>query len=443
MEKRKTRVIIMGAAGRDFHNFNTAFKDNEEFEVVAFTATQIPDIEGRRYPPALAGDQYPEGIPIIPEDKLVETIKEERIDEVVFAYSDVTHEYVMHKGSKVVAAGADFVLLGNDDTMLKARIPVISVCAGRTGSGKSQTTRAICEYLNEKGTDLITVRHPMPYGDLEKQAVQRFEDYEDLDEHDTTIEEREEYEPYIDKDMVVYAGVDYGAILREAEKEGDLLVWDGGNNDTPFYRPDLHFVVLDPHRVGHETKYHPGEVNLNMADVCIINKCDTAEEEDIKQLEENVKEVNPDSEIVRANSPIKVEEPDMIEGKRVLVIEDGPTLTHGEMSFGAGKLAAEKYGASEIIDPRKTAVGSIKETFEKHPHLEDVLPAMGYSDKQIEDLRKTIEESDCDVVVSGTPIDITRVLDTDKPIVHVKYELEVQDEGELETILDGFKEEFL
>ncbi len=443
MEKRKTRVIIMGAAGRDFHNFNTAFKDNEEFEVVAFTATQIPDIEGRRYPPALAGDQYPEGIPIIPEDELVETIKEENIDEVVFAYSDVTHEYVMHKGSAVVAAGADFVLLGNNDTMYVPSIPVISICAGRTGSGKSQTTRAICEYLNEKGTNLVAIRHPMPYGDLEKQAVQRFEAYDDLDEHDTTIEEREEYEPYIDKGMVIYAGVDYGAIMEEAEKEGDLLVWDGGNNDTPFYRPDLHFVVLDPHRVGHETKYHPGEVNLNMADVCIINKCDSAEEEDIKQLEDNVNKINPDAEIIRANSPITVDKPDLIEGKKVLVIEDGPTLTHGGMSFGAGKLAADKFGAGEIVDPRKHAVGSIKKTFEKFPHLEDVLPAMGYSDKQIEDLRQTIENSDCDVVVSGTPIDITRVLDTDKPIAHVKYELEVQEEGKLENILDGFKEEFL
>jgi len=432
----------MGAAGRDFHNFNTAFKDNDEFEVVAFTATQIPDIEGRRYPPALAGNSYPEGVPIIPEDKLVETIEEERIDEVVFAYSDVKHEYVMHKASKVIAAGADFVLLGNDDTMLKARIPVISICAGRTGAGKSQTTRAICEYLNEKGTNLVTVRHPMPYGDLEKQAVQRFEDYEDLDEHETTIEEREEYEPYIDKGMVIYAGVDYGAILREAEEEGDILVWDGGNNDTPFYRSDLHFVVLDPHRVGHETTYHPGEVNLNMADVCIINKCDTSEEEDISQLEDNIKDVNPDAEILRANSPIKVTDPDRIKGKKVLVIEDGPTLTHGEMSFGAGKLGADKYGAAEIVDPREYAVGSIKEAYENYPHMGKVLPAMGYSDEQIEDLQKTIENSNCDVVVSGTPIDITRVLDTKKPIAHVKYELEVQEESKLKNILDDFKDTY-
>ncbi|MEF8832052.1 MAG: cyclic 2,3-diphosphoglycerate synthase [Candidatus Thermoplasmatota archaeon] len=442
MEKRKKRILIMGAAGRDFHNFNSAFKDNDEFEVVAFTATQIPDIEGRRYPPELAGDLYEEGIPIIPEEKLVETIKEERIDEVVFAYSDVTHEYVMHKASEVIAAGADFVLLGNDETMLKARIPVISICATRTGSGKSQTTRKICEQLNEDGINLVTVRHPMPYGDLEKQAVQRFEDYSDLDDEEATIEEREEYEPYIDKGMVIYAGVDYGAILREAEEEGDILVWDGGNNDTPFYRPDLHFVVLDPHRVGHETEYHPGEANLNMADLCIINKCDTAEEENIKELEENIKEVNPEAEIIRANSPIKVEDPDKIKGKKVLVIEDGPTVTHGDMSFGAGKLAAEKYGASEIVDPRKHAVGSIKETFEEYPHLEEVLPAMGYSEKQIDDLKQTIDNSDCDVVVAGTPIDLRRVMDTDKTIAHVDYELEVQEEGKLEGILEGFKEEY-
>ncbi len=441
MEHKKRKVIIMGAAGRDFHNFNTTFRENDEFEVVAFTAAQIPDIEGRRYPPALSGELYPEGIPIIPEDDLVETIKKENIDEVVFSYSDVTHEHVMNKASEVVAAGADFVLLGNDATMLKARIPVISICAGRTGSGKSQTTRAICEYLNEKGTDLVAVRHPMPYGDLEKQAVQRFEDYDDLDKHDTTIEEREEYEPYIDKGMIIYAGVDYGSILREAEKEGDLLVWDGGNNDTPFYRPDLHFVVLDPHRVGHETKYHPGETNLNMADICVINKCDSADEEDIKELENNIEEVNPDAEVVRANSPITVDEPDMIKDKKVLVIEDGPSVTHGEMSFGAGKLAADKFDAAEIVDPREHAVGSIKETFDEHPHLTKVLPAMGYSDKQIEELKETIDNSDCDVVVSGTPIDITRVLDTDKPVVHVSYDLELQEEGKLESILDEFKGE--
>jgi len=432
----------MGAAGRDFHNFNTVFRDNDAYEVVAFTATQIPDIEGRRYPPSLAGELYPDGIPIIPEEKLTHTIKEEGIHEVIFAYSDIEHEYVMHKASKVISAGADFTLLGNDETMLKARLPVISVCATRTGAGKSQTTRKICEYLNEDGYDLVTIRHPMPYGDLEKQAVQRFATYEDLDKHECTIEEREEYEPYINKGMVIYAGVDYGAILREAEEEGDVLVWDGGNNDTPFYRPDLHIVVLDPHRVGHETKYHPGETNLQMADVCIINKCDTAEEEDIKELEENIERENPDTEIIRADSPIMVSDPEAIEGKKALVVEDGPTVTHGEMSFGAGKLAAEKYGASEVIDPRDSAVGSIKETFEEHPHLGDVLPSMGYSEKQLDDLEKTIENSDCDVVITGTPIDLSRVIDVDKPLVHVNYELKVQEEGRLEDILDGFKERF-
>lgn len=429
----------MGAAGRDFHNFNTVFRDNDSYEVVAFTATQIPDIEGRRYPPSLAGELYPDGIPIVPEKRLNEMIKEEGIHEVVFSYSDITHEYVMHKASEVIAAGADFILLGNNETMLKARLPVISVCATRTGAGKSQTTRKICEYMNEKGTDLVTVRHPMPYGDLEKQSVQRFATYEDLDRHECTIEEREEYEPYINKGMVIYAGVDYGAILREAEKEGDILVWDGGNNDTPFYRSDMHIVVLDPHRVGHETKYHPGEANLKMADICIINKCDSAEEEDIQELEENIKRENPDAEIIRANSPIKVTDPEAVKGKSVIVVEDGPTVTHGEMSFGAGKLAAEKYGARELVDPRDSAAGSIKETFEKNPHLGKVLPAMGYSQEQIKDLEKTIKDSDADIVLTGTPIDLNRVLDVDKPLVHVTYELEVQEEGKLEGYLDEIK----
>lgn len=433
----------MGAAGRDFHNFNSVFRDNEKYDVVAFTATQIPDIEGRRYPPSLSGELYPDGIPIVPEDRLTEMVKDERIDEVIFSYSDVTHEYVMHRASEVVAAGSDFTFLGVDETMLKARLPVISVCAVRTGAGKSQTTRKICEYLNEKNLNLVTVRHPMPYGDLEKQAVQRFADYEDLDIHECTIEEREEYEPYINKGLVIYAGVDYGAILREAEEEGDVLVWDGGNNDTPFYRPDLHIVLLDPHRVGHETKYHPGETNLVMADVCIINKCETAEEEDITQLEKNIEEVNPEAEIIRANSPIVVYDPESIEGKKALIVEDGPTVTHGEMSFGAGKLAAEKYGAAEIVDPRDSAVGYIRETFEKYSHLGEVLPAMGYSRDQIKDLEKTIERSDCEVVVTGTPIDLNRVLDVDKPVVHVDYELEVQEEGRLENLLEDFKDTYI
>jgi len=430
----------MGAAGRDFHNFNTVFRDNDGYEVVAFTATQIPDIEGRRYPPSLAGKLYPDGIPIIPEERLTDMIKEEGIHEVIFSYSDITHEYVMHKASEVIAAGADFTLLGNNETMLRARLPVISVCATRTGAGKSQTTRKICEYLNENGSDLVTIRHPMPYGDLGKQTVQRFARYEDLDRHECTIEEREEYEPYLNKGMIIYAGVDYGAILREAEKEGDILIWDGGNNDTPFYRPDMHIVVLDPHRVGHETRYHPGEANLKMADICIINKCDTASEEDIEELEDNIKETNPSAAIIRANSPIKVTDPDAVKGKRVLAVEDGPTVTHGGMSFGAGKLAAEKYGAADIIDPREFAVGSIKETFEENPHLENILPAMGYSPKQIKDLEKTINDSDCDLVITGTPIDLSRVLEVDKPLVHVTFELDVQEEGRLEEFLDGFME---
>lgn len=438
MERRRKKVIIMGAAGRDFHNFNTVFRNNSKFEVVAFTATQIPDIEGRRYPAALAGEEYPNGIPILPEDDLEKIIEEEHADEVIFSYSDVTHEHVMHIGSRVVAAGADFVLLGNRETMIKPKVPLISICATRTGSGKSQTTRAIAEILVEKGRDISTIRHPMPYGDLEKQAVQRFADYDDLDRHDCTIEEREEYEPYIDEGMVIYAGVDYGAILEEAEKESDIVIWDGGNNDTPFYRSDLHFVVLDPHRVGHETKYHPGEVNLNMADVCIINKCDSADEEDIAQLEKNIREVNPDATILRADSPLTVEDSDKIKGKKALVIEDGPTVTHGEMSFGAGKLAAEKFGASEIIDPREFAVGSIKETFEKFPHLTEVLPAMGYGKQQMKDLEETIENSDCDIVVSGTPIDLNRVIDVSKPMVHVTYKLDVQEDGKLEEILSDF-----
>lgn len=439
-ERRQRRVVIMGAAGRDFHNFNTVFRENPKYDVVAFTAAQIPDIEGRRYPPSLAGEHYPDGIPIVPEKQLPELIEEESIDEVVFAYSDVSHEHVMHCTSKVNAAGADFILLGTDETMLRSKVPLISVCAVRTGSGKSQTTRKICEMINEDDKNVVSIRHPMPYGDLAEQAVQRYADYEDLEKHDCTIEEMEEYEPYVNKGMIVYAGVDYGAILIEAEEEADVIVWDGGNNDTPFYRPDLHFVVVDPHRVGHETKYYPGETNLRMADVCIINKCDTADEEDIQQLEQNVKEANPDAKILRANSPLTVDDSDKIKGKKVLVIEDGPTVTHGDMGFGAGKLAAEKFGASEIIKPREHAVGSIKETFEDYPHLEDVLPAMGYGGEQICDLEKTIENSEADLVVSGTPIDISRVVDVDIPIVHVTYELEVQKEDEFKELIEDFEE---
>lgn len=438
MEKGKRKVVIMGAAGRDFHNFNMVFKDNDDFEVVAFTATQIPDIEGRRYPPSLAGELYPEGIPIIPEGELEDLIREQNIDEVVFSYSDVTHEYVMHKASLVNAAGADFVLLGTENTMMRSKVPLISVCATRTGSGKSQTSRKIAEILNNKGKEVVSIRHPMPYGDLEKQAVQRFSDYKDLDRHDCTIEEREEYEPYINKGMTVYAGVDYGTILLKAEEEGDIILWDGGNNDTPFYRPDIHFVVLDPHRAGHELKYYPGETNLRMADVCIINKCDSADQEDIKEVEKNIKKANPDAEVLHANSPISVKNPEKIKGKKVLLIEDGPSVTHGEMSFGAAKLAAEKYEAGEICDPIEPAVGSIKETFENYPHIKEVLPAMGYGEEQVRELEKTIENSKCDLVISGTPIDISKVIDISKPLVHVTYDLEVKEEGRLEELLKDF-----
>lgn len=438
MERRRKKVVIMGAAGRDFHNFNTVFRDNEKYEIVAFTATQIPDIEGRRYPPSLAGDLYPEGIPIVHENKLSQIIEDEHIDEVIFSYSDVPHEYVMHKGSLVNAAGADFVLLGNNETMIKSQKPLISICAVRTGSGKSQTTRKIVSELAKKDKKVVTIRHPMPYGDLEKQAVQRFADYDDLDKHECTIEEREEYEPYIDEGLIIYAGVDYGKILMEAEKEADIIVWDGGNNDTPFYRPDLHFVVFDPHRVGHESRYHPGETNSYMADIAIINKCDSAPQENIERLEENIKKINPRAEIFRADSILKVESPEKIKGKKALVIEDGPTVTHGEMPFGAGKLAAEKYGALSLADPIESAVGSIKETFIKYSHLEDVLPAMGYGDEQMKDLEKTIENSDCEIVVSGTPIDLNRVINVSKPMVHVKYELELHEKGALEKILKDF-----
>ncbi len=437
MERKRKKVVIMGAAGRDFHNFNTVFRDEERDKVEAFTATQIPEIEGRRYPPSLAGNLYPDGIPIIHEDELERLIRKEKIDEVVFAYSDVSHEYVMNRASMVNAAGADFTLLGTTQTMIKSQRPIVSICATRTGAGKSQTTRKICEELDEKGRKVVSIRHPMPYGDLEKQAVQRFETYEDLDKHDCTIEEREEYEPYIDKGMIVYAGVDYGAILRKAEQEADVIVWDGGNNDTPFYRPDIHFVVLDPHRPGHELTYHPGETNLRMADICIINKCDSAKKENIEKVEDNIKKINPTARILHADSPLSVDDPSMIKGKRVLVIEDGPTVTHGNMGFGAGKLAAEKYGASVIIDPHEFAQGSLIQVFKENQHLENVLPAMGYDKKQVDDLEATIEASDCDVVVSGTPIDIERIINIDKPLVRVTYDLAMHEKGALEEILKG------
>jgi len=414
----------MGAAGRDFHNFNTYYRTNESYEVVAFTATQIPDIVDRKYPAELSGDLYPNGIPIYDETELIEVIKKYDVDEVVFAYSDVTHEYVMHKASLVNACGAAFTLLGTKGTMIKSTKPLISVCAVRTGSGKSQTSRKIVQLLQDAGKKIVAIRHPMPYGDLAKQAVQRFAEYSDLDKHETTIEEREEYEPYIDKGLVIYSGVDYEAILREAEKEADVILWDGGNNDFSFYQPDLQIVVADPHRVGHETTYHPGETTLNLADVVLVNKITTTDYKNVMELEENIRKANPNAIIIEAASPIFVDNPELVKGKRVLVIEDGPTLTHGEMKYGAGVVAARRFGAKELVDPRPYLVGSMKETFEQYPEIGTLLPAMGYFDQQLKDMEDTINNTDCEVIVSATPIDITRLIKVNKPIVRVKYELE-------------------
>lgn len=420
----KIKIIIMGAAGRDFHVFNTYFRDNEAYEVLAFTANQIPNIEGRKYPPSLAGRLYPNGIPVYPETELESLIKKGNIDQVVFAYSDISHTDIMHKASMVLSTGADFRLMGPKNTCVRSPKPVVSVCAVRTGVGKSQTTRKVCRILKDMGKKVVAIRHPMPYGDLEKQICQRFASYEDLDSHKCTIEEREEYEPHIDNGIIVYAGVDYGVILREAEKEADVIVWDGGNNDFPFYVPDMQIVLADPHRPGHELSYHPGETNLRMADVVIINKIDTADIEDINILRENTEKVNPSATIIEAASPISVDEPEKIHGKRVLVIEDGPTLTHGGMTFGAGFVAARKYGALEIVEAKPYAVGSIKDTYKKYTHLSAILPAMGYGEKQMQELEETINRVDCDVVVSGTPIDLTRIIKPNKPVVRVRYDLQ-------------------
>jgi predicted GTPase len=418
------RVLIMGAAGRDFHNFNVVYRDDRRYEVVAFTATQIPFIDDRLYPASLAGERYPNGIPIYDESELTRLIRELRVDDVVFAYSDVSHLHVMHKGSEALAAGANFVLLGPNETMLEAEVPVVAVCAVRTGSGKSQTTRAIARTLREAGKRVVAVRHPMPYGDLEAQRVQRFATLEDLDRYRTTIEEREEYEPHITSGTVIYAGVDYGDILRQAQAECDVLIWDGGNNDLPFYRPTVHVVVADPLRAGHETSYHPGETNLRMADVIVINKMDSASIEQVNTLLETIHEVNPRATIVKANSRVSVDDPGAIRGKRVLVVEDGPTLTHGDMKFGAGVVAARAHGAAEIVDPRPWAIGTIDETFRRYD-VGPVLPAMGYSDVQLEEMAKIIDAVDADVVVVGTPIDLRRVIEIRKPAVRVRYELEV------------------
>ncbi len=433
----RTRILIMGAAGRDFHNFNTVFRDNDAYEVVAFTATQIPNIEGRAYPPELAGALYPSGIPIFPEEDLLDLISRLGVDQVVFAYSDVSHEYVMHKASMVLAAGADFRLMGTRRTMIESRKPLVAICAVRTGSGKSQTTRHVCDTLQKMGRKVVAIRHPMPYGDLVAQRVQRFADYGDLDRYECTIEEREEYEPHIDRGVVVYAGVDYEAILREAEKEADVIVWDGGNNDLPFYRPDLHIVVADPHRAGHELTYYPGESNLRAADVVVLNKIDTADLADIAQVRENVRAVNPAAIIVEAASPIFVENPEAIAGKRVLVVEDGPTLTHGEMAYGAGVVAARRYGAREIVDPRPYAVRSIAQTFAAYPNTGALLPAMGYGEEQIKDLEETINATPCDLVIIGTPIDLRRVVKVKHPADRVYYELQVIGRPTLEEILQS------
>jgi predicted GTPase len=431
-------VLIMGAAGRDFHNFNVLFRDNENYCVRAFTATQIPDIEGRKYPVELAGELYPDGIPIYPEEDLKKLIKKWNISEVYFSYSDVPHTYVMHKASEVQAAGASFNLLGPDETMIKSQLPVISVCAVRTGCGKSQTTRKIALILKEKGRRVVVIRHPMPYGDLNKQKVQRFGTYEDMIEHECTIEEMEEYEPHISNGILVYAGVDYGAILEEAEKEADIILWDGGNNDIPFYKANLEIVIADPHRPGHELAYYPGETNFRRADVLIINKMDTAIEEKVDQVLDNIRLFNPGATVIQAKSPITVAEGEQIRGKTVLVVEDGPTLTHGEMAFGAGIVAAEKYGASHIVDPRPHAVGSIRETFAKYTHLDRVLPAMGYGKDQINELSQTIDSVECDLVIGATPIDLGRLIQPHKKILRVTYDLEEMGTPDLEEILKDY-----
>lgn len=420
----RTRVLILGAAGRDFHNFNTFFRDNDAFEVVAFTATQIPDIEGRSYPAQLAGELYPQGIPIFAEDNFEQLIVEAKIDEVVFAYSDLAHDDVMHLASRTTAAGADFRIMGMKNGTVPVNVPVVSVCAVRTGCGKSQTTRRVVAILQAAGKRVVVIRHPMPYGDLVRQRVQRFATLEDLDVHECTIEEREEYEPHIRAGVVVYSGVDYGAIVAEAEQEADIIVWDGGNNDLPLIAPDLEIVVADPHRAGHEVNYYPGEANLRRADVVVINKIDTASPEAIQEVRNNIAAVNPAAMVVEAASPLFLEGAEQIAGKDVLVIEDGPTLTHGGMGYGAGVMAALKFGAADLVDPRPYAVGSIAETFEKYDQTEVCLPAMGYSDEQISELEATINATPCDLVIIATPIDLRALVEINVPALRVTYELQ-------------------
>jgi predicted GTPase len=434
----RTRIIIMGAAGRDFHNFNTVFRDNAQFEVVAFTATQIPNIDGRRYPAELAGRLYPSGIPIYPESELPGLIKKYAIDEVIFSYSDVSFQEIMAKGSKVIAYGADFKLLGTRHTMVRSTAPVIAVVAARTGAGKSQTSRKVCDILRAEGKRVAAIRHPMPYGDLVKQRVQRYKTLDDLAKNECTVEEMEEYEPHIVNDTIIYAGVDYEAILREAEKEADVIVWDGGNNDMSFYKPDLTITVVDPHRAGHEVSYYPGASNLVLADVVVINKVDTAPQGSIDLVKRNIAAINPNAIVVEAASPVTVEDEAIIRGKRVLVVEDGPTLTHGEMSYGAGIIAARKFGASALIDPRPWVVKSIADTYKKYPGIGTLLPAMGYGGQQIHDLEETINRVDCDAVIIGTPIDLRRIIKINKPSVRVSYRLAETTTPDLRTIIANF-----
>jgi len=431
----RTKVVIMGAAGRDFHNFNCLFRDNEKYDVVAFTATQIPDIENRVYPVEIAGSLYPEGIPILPETDLEKIIREHDVDEVWFSYSDVPHSYVMNKASEVIGWGPHFGVCSATRTMVESTKPLIAITAVRTGVGKSQTTRYVSRMLKNLGKRVVAIRHPMPYGDLAKQACQRFENYEDLDRHQCTIEEREEYEPHIDNGFVVYAGVDYEQILREAEKEADVILWDGGNNDTPFYKPDLHITLVDPHRPGHELSYYPGETNLRISDLLIVNKVNTADPVKVEEVFETCRRVNPDAATIKCNSVITADEPELIAGKRALVVEDGPTLTHGGMTYGAGWFAAKQAGAAEIVDAKPYAVGTLKATYEKYPNAGAILPAMGYGDKQVADLQETINATPADVVVEGTPIDLKRIITVNKPIANVRYELEEVEPGVIEKMV--------
>ncbi len=441
----KKNVIIIGAAGRDFHNFNTYFRGNKDYNVVAFTAAQIPDIDGRKYPAELAGDLYPEGIPILAEEELGNLIKEHNIDDCVFSYSDVPYNRVMNISALVNAAGANFMLLGPDDTMIKSEKPVIAVVATRTGCGKSQTSRKVIEYLMEKGLKVVAIRHPMPYGNLVEQKVQRFAEVSDLKKHKCTVEEMEEYEPHVVRGNVIYAGVDYEAIVRAAEKDPDgcdVILWDGGNNDFSFYKPDLTITVADPHRPGNELSYYPGEVNMRLADAIVINKMDSASPEGIQTVRESIEKVNPDAYVIDGASPIRVDDPSIIKGKRVLVVEDGPTLTHGEMKLGAGTVAARKFGAAELIDPRPFAVGKLAETFEIYPNIGVLLPAMGYSDQQLKDLETTINNTDCDAVIIGTPIDLNRIIDIKKPNTRVYYDLQEIGKPDINDLLTDFVKKF-